>query len=656
MTKISKLLFIILLLINLVACNKTKIETVKSSDEIYVRKIEKLSDDFIMAADISSIISLENSGVKFYDYDNNEQDIFKTLAQNGINYIRVRVWNDPYDSNGNGYGGGNCDINNALEIGKRANQYGMKLIVDFHYSDFWADPNKQMVPKAWKDLTIEDKAQALYKYTKESLQLLKDNKVDVGIVTLGNENNTGMAGETIWMNIIYHLMASGAKAVREIYPDSLIAVHFTNPESSDAMLNIAKKLDYYELDYDIFSTSYYPFWHGSLDNLHNVLDTIANTYNKKVMVMETSYPYTEEDYDYFGNTISSKSSTHLYPFSIQGQVNSLLDIIETINNTTNGIGICYWEPAWIPVGLNSYEDNLKIWENYGSGWASSYAKEYDPDDAGKYYGGSAVDNQALFDKNGYPLESLKVFALARLGNEIELQIESIDELNLKFNLNDEIILPEKIAANMNDGSSRLVDVTWENYDKNINTQVGIYEVKGNANSQPVICNIEINRQNLIENPSFENDDNKTYVPTSWKVIDYGNEDELYVEDKVSDSIDGSKHYHFWASTDKTISFNLEQELTDIHEGTYEYNISTMGGDCIIISTYIYVKINDEIAYRKDAPLFTTYNDWHTSTISNIEIKDNDKIAIGIHIETFGTNKGAWGKIDNAIFNVCEQEN
>ncbi|MBP5278904.1 MAG: glycosyl hydrolase 53 family protein, partial [Erysipelotrichaceae bacterium] len=138
-----------------------KVEKVGSSEDIYIRKIDNITDDFIMGMDLSSVLSLEECGVIFHDYEGNEADIFETLAKSGINTIRVRVWNDPYDADGNSYGGGNCDINTAVEIGKRAKAYGMKLLVDFHYSDFWADPGKQMVPKAWKDMDIETKAQAL---------------------------------------------------------------------------------------------------------------------------------------------------------------------------------------------------------------------------------------------------------------------------------------------------------------------------------------------------------------------------------------------------------------------------------------------------------------------------------------------------------------
>ena len=268
----------------------------QSSDTLYVKKVENLNDDFIMGADISSVLSLEKSGVKFYDYDGNEGDLFDILKQSGINYVRVRIWNDPFDENGNGYGGGNCDIEAACEIGKRAADAGLKLLADFHYSDFWADPSKQMCPKAWQGMEIEEKSQALYDYTKECMNKLNAAGADVGMVQLGNETNGMMSGEKIWMNI-YYLMDAGSRATREVLPDALVAVHFTNPESSDNMLNYASKLKYYKLDYDVFASSYYPYWHGTLENLTSVLKTVSETYGKKVMVAETSYAYTLEDGD-----------------------------------------------------------------------------------------------------------------------------------------------------------------------------------------------------------------------------------------------------------------------------------------------------------------------------------------------------------------------
>ncbi len=197
---------------------------------LYVQKVENLPDPFFLGMDVSSVLAEEASGVKYCDAQGRERDLFALLAENGVNLIRVRVWNDPFDAKGRGYGGGNCDINAAVEIGKRAAAAGLPLLVDFHYSDFWADPGKQMVPKAWKGLDIdEEKVPLAEEYTRECLLKLRDACVDVAMVQLGNETNGMLCGEKIWMNI-YKLMNAGSKAVREVYPNALIAVHFANPE------------------------------------------------------------------------------------------------------------------------------------------------------------------------------------------------------------------------------------------------------------------------------------------------------------------------------------------------------------------------------------------------------------------------------------------
>ena len=407
----------------LTGCASAPTKPAVTSGSLSVEKVENLPEDFILGMDPSCVPSLEKSGVRYYDHNGAEKDVFEILKDNGINYIRVRVWNDPFDKDGNGYGGGNCDLENAIAIGKAATACGMKLLVNFHYSDFWADPSKQMVPKAWKSMDIGTKCNALYQYTKESLQKLKDAGVDVSMVQIGNETNGAMCGEYATMTggwkRIAQLISAGSKAVREVCPEALVAVHFTNPENPESYVSYGKNLNDYQVDYDVFASSYYPFWHGTLDNLAAVLSDIANTYNKKVMVAETSYAFTAEDTDFFGNTLGSGSQLAGYPFTQQGQANLVRDVIDTVvNKTANGIGVFYWEGTWISAGGGSYEENRNRWETYGSGWASSYAGEYDPKDAGQWYGGCAVDNQAFFTADGHATEALKVFALVRTGNTI----------------------------------------------------------------------------------------------------------------------------------------------------------------------------------------------------------------------------------------------
>lgn len=398
---------------------------------INVSRIRGLNEDFICGADISSIKSEYESGVHYYDFEGNmlvyspvngEKSFFAFLKECGINWVRIRVWNDPYDEYGNGYGGGNNDLDTAVSIGKLATDAGLRVFIDFHYSDFWARTDKFQPPKAWQAMDIESKAQALEVYTVESLTTLIDNGVDVGMVQIGNETVNGMAGETDWENIC-RLMNEGSRAVRYVADtmekEILVALHFTDI-SEIKYKNIASILKDRQVDYDVFATSYYPFWHGTTENLVNTMKIIADEYDKKVIVAETSYVYTLEDGDGYRQSVGKDSRLPLnYDVSVQGQSDAVSSVIQAVADIGEaGIGVFYWEPAWIPVRLYSKDlknhkrilkENKKTWEEKGSGWASSAAGSYDMDNAGKLYGGSSWDNQALFGFKGHPLESLLVF-------------------------------------------------------------------------------------------------------------------------------------------------------------------------------------------------------------------------------------------------------
>lgn len=403
------------------AVSEEQDNTPENTQETEVEKtwksaVENLPEDFIFGMDASSVLVEEKSGVKYYGFDGQEQDVFKTFSEAGINYIRLRVWNDPYDENGNGYGGGNNDVPTAIELGKRATEYGMKVCIDYHYSDFWADPKRQHAPKAWEGMSVEEKSDALYAFTKDSLTQLLDAGVDVGMIQIGNEINYGMSGESKFENVVT-LHKSGSKAIREASAeygkDINIVVHYTRITAKGDVLDLVSKLCDNDLDFDMIGMSYYPFWDGGMDNMSRVLELIQERYGKKAFLAETSYAYTTEDGDGSGNSFSAGDEVAGYEATVEGQATILHDICEYVNNV-GGIGMFYWEGAWIPVGPAS-KDNSSIWEEYGSGWASSYASDYDPEDAGVYYGGCSWDNQALFDFEGHPLESLKVFDYMRNG-------------------------------------------------------------------------------------------------------------------------------------------------------------------------------------------------------------------------------------------------
>ncbi len=619
----------------------------QAESPLYVKKAD-LPDDFILGMDVSSVISLEKSGVTYSDADGVKKDLFEILSENGINYIRVRVWNDPFDLNGNGYGGGNNDIRAAMEIGRCAAENGMKLMVDFHYSDFWADPGKQQAPKAWQGMKIAQKADAVYSYTLDCLNRLKAAGADIGMVQLGNETNGRLCGEKTWMNI-YKILSAGSRAVREADPGILIAVHFSNPETGGNYQTYASKLAYYNLDYDVFASSYYPYWHGSLENLKSVLRQVQADYGKKVMVAETSYAYTQEDTDFHPNTIGEGGSYEKpWPFTVQGQANAVAEVIRALSSI-GGLGVFYWEGAWISAGGGSWEENAAKWEEFGSGWATSFAAEYDPKDAGVYFGGSACDNQALFDPQGRALQSLEIFRLIREGNPVPVAVDAIAETNLMIDLQGDIVLPNTVNAVMNDGSLRAIPVLWETFDAAAMKRGGVaeYTINGTAGGMQAKCHVDMVEYNYLRNYSFEDADG-----SMWEATDLNATGQMYIEEKKSDSLTGTKHYHFYSADRNTVEFTLEQKVEGLPAGAYRFELSIQGGDSGDADIYSYVKINGDMLYTCKSGI-TVYNSWDTPVIRQIQVSKGDTLTAGIYVKCAGP--GAWGKIDDAKLNSEKQE-
>jgi beta-galactosidase len=294
--------------------------------------------DRMLGADISFLPELEEKGMRFYD-KGVQKDAIAILKDHGFNYVRLRIFNEPANDSGYAPGKGFCDLAHTLQMAKRVKDAGMKLLLDFHYSDYWADPGKQFKPASWKDLSFPALKQALSDYTRKVISALKDQGTTPDMVQIGNEINHGILwpeGNVSNLDQLAQLLISGTNAVHEVDPSITMLLHIAlggqNDESVFFLDNMIKR----GVQFDVIGESYYPKWHGTLDDLRDNLDDLARRYKKDVIVVEYS---------------QHKEEVNRIAFQVRDG---------------KGKGTCIWEP------LNLWE---KVFDDKGN--ANSLVELYD---------------------------------------------------------------------------------------------------------------------------------------------------------------------------------------------------------------------------------------------------------------------------------------
>lgn len=309
--------------------------------------VETLSNGYALGADISWVTEMEEDGVKFYNAAGTQTECTALMKEIGFDAIRLRVWVNPSE--------GWCNKEDVLVKAKRASNLGMRLMIDFHYSDSWADPSKQVTPAQWSSLGLQELAGAVESHTKEVLQLLKDNTIDVEWVQVGNEVNNGMLhplGRITDSADSFAMLANkGYDAVKSIYPDAKVIIHRSEGHKANECKWLFNLLKISKVKYDIIGLSLYPIWWengGWCPWKPNVDDCIANinslitTFGKPVMICEIGLPVWEA----------------------QTSKEALAYTIEKTKEIENCHGIFYWEPqtdgVWKPgsydgLGWNAYD-------------------------------------------------------------------------------------------------------------------------------------------------------------------------------------------------------------------------------------------------------------------------------------------------------------
>lgn len=343
---------------------------------------------WIKGCDVSSLKKSEDKGGKYYYASGWQDDALKILHHGGVNTIRLKVWVNSPD--------GYHNKARVLAIAKRAKSWGHKLLIDFHYSDTWADPGKQTKPAAWKNYNLAALNTAVYNHTYDICKALANQGTPADYVQIGNEINDGMLwneGRLSTVNYNFanlcQLIRSGINGAKAANNSTAIVLHIAKGADWELIKWWFDNVKAQGISWDYTGVSYYPYWHGSLAALQTSLNNAASRFGKPVLVVETAYPFTLSEGDSTPNNIGLSSQlTSGYPASLQGQYDMLKRILTIVNSVPNnrGAGVIYWEATWTPVSGNG-------WDNYNANSGNNW------------------ENQALFDFTGKALWSMDAFKL-----------------------------------------------------------------------------------------------------------------------------------------------------------------------------------------------------------------------------------------------------
>lgn len=564
------------------------------------------SEEFIKGVDISTLQAIEAKGIKYYD-NGVEKDLLTILKDHGVNYVRLRVWNNPVEAEGFN------DKAHLIALAERVKAAGMKLLVDFHYSDFWADPSKQVKPEAWKELAFANLKQALYDYTKEVVNELKAVNAYPDMVQIGNEINNGMMhpeGSTSHFDQLAELLKVGVQAVRDTTPvnhTTKIMIHLAEGGDNHKFRSFFDEVKKHNVDYDVIGMSYYPYWHGTFQQLKTNMNDMAARYGKQIVVAETAYPFTLDNGDEQGN-IAGADQVRITGFSATPYNQKL--VTETVMNTVvhveggKGLGVFYWEPAWLP----------------GVGW--------------KIGEGNGWENQAMFDFEGNALSSLDAFKFTP-GSIPELSpILVYASPGITIAKGATPAMPSKANVLYNEGSILQTNVAWDSItEEQLNTP-GTFTVNGSVVGLSQKATIEITvlaNPNMVKNPGFESGDLSDWTVTGTTAAGK-------IEKSTGNSHSGSHVFNYWYGS--PYAYKLEQVITGLEDGMYVLKAWASGGGGESTLKLFAESTGGKIVSTD--VVNTGYNVWKQYAVENIQVKDG-QLTIGFDVES---PKEIWGFFDD----------
>ncbi|MCM1252545.1 MAG: arabinogalactan endo-1,4-beta-galactosidase [Clostridium sp.] len=553
-----------------------------------------MTKTFMKGMDISSYPEMTDMGYHYYDYDGKEVNLIDFAVSQGFNYGRLRIWNEPLNvPEAKGY----CDLEHTKRMAQEIKKRGLGLLLDFHYSDWYADPGTQTKPRAWQGLNNDKLTAAVYDFTKNTLQELDKAGAYPDMVQIGNEIRCGMIwpeGKTDNWPMLARLINAGIKAVRDTQKQ----------RNTKVMLHLDQGGRYYYLeewfdncllhgvtDFDIIGLSYYAFWHGGYHDVKNSMEKLVERYDKPIILVEAAHGYRVIEGGLYDKPQEELSG---FPSSPEGQkkVMELIMCITANISGNKGLGVFYWEPFCIPAGMDDK-------------WALS---------------------MSLVDQNGRAMEGLKAFS----ENPYELnaadytKLYAPEKIKLTADMADSLPerLPKEIKALRMDGNIDKLPVIW-NDTAQIKPDM-INEITGICNGQTITVRVEIvndaNHINLLTNGDF------TDGLDDWQ-IEKPDCVDIQVREQVADELPYDSYHYLYVKGNDKFFFRMSRKIKVHKTGQYQFSLSFMGDNTTGVKVEMYIAADDRKINRALFPEEL----WHEHSVT-MEITKTENTDAAMELE------------------------
>ncbi len=550
--------------------------------------------DYYKGMDISSLPELEEKGIIFKDFDGTPMEPFSLMEKYGVNAIRLRLWNNPeHVAEAKGY----CDLEHTIAMAERIKAHGMSFMLDFHYSDFWADPGQQRKPKAWENLSFEELKEAMYTFTRDTLLTLRDKGLLPEMVQIGNEIRSGLLfpdGELPDYAHMVELVNAGICAAREVADaDTMkIIIHLDQGGRYFYLKEwFEKSMAAGLLDFDIIGLSYYPFWHGTFMDLRDTLMKLAADYRKPIMMVETAHAWRKSEHGFIDE---SQEKVAGVPATPEGQ-KKVLDLVNNITASIPdkmGLGSYYWEPLCVPCEGEH-------------GWS---------------------ENMGILDETGTVMEAIHAFEFSREQVRTGEAGKVYEPEPMKLAEGEAPVFPDKVPVLFYDGTMEEKKVIWKIPQKN--WLLGEYIIAGEIKgiSMPVSCKVMIVKEllkqvNLLRNPDWENG------LVQWELEQSDTQVVAQLFPEFEEPFPAPPVNALRVESPKNFSFAIRQQIELTKEGYYTLQVEYRGTDTTNVEIHLFVQTEDG---KQETMIHPTEHGWTVYEVKQVWCKPQT-VTVGVEI-------------------------